>query len=116
MKFKLKREIKLKKLKDYYSKLLKAETEKINKKIVGVIAKANNMDQLQSQVFSSPQPGPLNCKIFWVELDLGLESAESSSFPKESRNSPCEFAGLHLFWVEKLGKFLGRVQFLNIFQ
>ena len=35
---------------------------------------------------------------------------------QESPNSPYGFAGLHFFWVEKLGKFLGRVQFLKIFQ
>jgi hypothetical protein len=41
------------------------------------------------------------------------ENLGSLGVCQESPNSTCEFAGLHFFWVEKLGKFLGRVQFLK---
>ena len=34
---------------------------------------------------------------------------------QESPNSSCEFAGLHFFEVEKLGKSSGIVQFLKLF-
>lgn len=44
MKFKLKREVKLNKLKNYYGKLLKSEIEKINRKILGFIGKIGGGD------------------------------------------------------------------------
>ena len=43
------------------------------------------------------------------------ENMQNLVVSQESPNSPCEFVGLHFFEVEKLGKFLGIVQFLKIF-
>jgi hypothetical protein len=43
------------------------------------------------------------------------ENLQNLIVSQELTNSASEFKGVHFFWVEKLGKFLGGLQFLKIF-